>query len=317
MIRIFISIVLAWSTLVDAQSFPQKVIKITVGFAPGGGSDFVARTLAQDLSAVIGQQVIIDNKVGAGGGVAARSVAASEADGYNLLLGSAANFVINPLLSKNLPYETSDFVSVAPVARFGYALLVKKDLPLRSVAELIAYAKQNPSVLTVGSAGNGSNTHIVATAFMFTTGTSMRHIPYKGTAPALNDLMGGTIDVLFDSTPTVYSMINAGALRALAVTGPEREAVLSDLPTLSELGLKSFNASNWFAIFAPKKTPPEVVNKLNAAIQKTLSIPRVKKQFMDAGNQPIPGSPNELDQLLKSETSSYKALLSQSKITLD
>jgi tripartite-type tricarboxylate transporter receptor subunit TctC len=317
MLRYLILALCLFGLTSQAQTYPSKVIKITVGFAPGGGSDFVARTLAQDLGSVLGQQVIIDNRVGAGGGVAARTVANAEADGYTLLLGSAANFVINPLLSKNLPYETSDFVAVAPVARFGYALLVRKDLPLRSVNELIAYAKQNPSELTVGSAGNGSNTHIVATSFMSSTGMVMRHIPYKGTAPALGDLIGGTIDVLFDSTPTVYSMINAGSLRALAVTGPEREAVLADLPTLAELGVKNFNASNWFAIFAPKRTPAEVVYKLNAAIQKTLSIPRVKKQFLDSGNQPIPGSSNDLDQLLKLETATYKALFNQAKITLD
>ncbi len=307
-----------FSTLcVNAQNFPNKSIKIVVGFAPGGGSDFVARTLAQDLGAVLGQQVIVDNKVGAGGGVAARLVASSEADGYTLLLGSAANFVINPLLSKNLPYETSDFSPVAPVARFSYALLVRKDLPIRAVSDLIAFAKQNPDQLTIGSAGNGSNTHVVATAFLFSTGTRMRHIPYKGTAPALTDLMGGTIDVLFDSTPTVYAMINGGSLRALAVTGPEREAVLSELPTLAEVGLKSFNASNWFAIFAPKRTSVEVSSKINASVQKTLSLPRVKKQFIDSGNLPIAGSASDLDQLVKNETALYKTLLTNAKITLD
>jgi hypothetical protein len=319
MIRIFswslASLILSFC--VHAQNFPNKAIKVVVGFAPGGGSDFVARVLAQDLSAVLGQQVVIDNKAGAGGALAARWVASAEPDGLTLLLGSAANFVINPLLSKNLPYETSDFLPVAPVARFSYALLVRKELPVRSVAELIAFAKQNPDSLTIGSAGNGSNTHIVATAFMFTTGTQMRHIPYKGTAPALTDLMGGTIDVLFDSTPTVYSMINAGSLRALAVTGPEREAMMGELPTISELGYKSFNASNWFAIFAPKKTPVETINKLNLAIQKTLLMPKVKKQYIDSGNQPIPGSAIELDQLVKAETANYKALLSNAKISLD
>jgi len=319
MIRIFswslASLILSFC--VHAQNFPNKAIKVVVGFAPGGGSDFVARTLAQDLSATIGQQVIVDNKVGAGGGVAARFVSTAEPDGYTLLLGSAANFVINPLLSKNLPYETSDFVPVAAIARFSYALLVRKDLPLRTVAELIAFAKQNPEQLTIGSAGNGSNTHIVATAFLFATGTRMRHIPYKGTAPALTDLMGGTIDVLFDSTPTVYAMINGGSLRALAVTGPEREAVLSEVPSLAELGLKSFNASNWFAVFAPRKTAPEVISKLNASVQKTLSLPKVKKLYIDSGNQPIPGSASDLDQLVKSETALYKTLLSNAKITLD
>ena len=302
---------------VHAQTLSSKPIRIVVGFAAGGGSDFVARVLAQDLGAVLGQQVIIENKAGAGGAVAARWVASAEPDGQTLLLGSAANFVINPLLSKNLPYETNDFLPVAAVARFSYALLVRKDLPIRTVSDLIAYAKQNPEGLTVGSAGNGSNTHIVATAFMFTTGTHLRHIPYKGTAPALTDLMGGTIDVLFDSTPTVYSMINAGSLRALAVTGPEREAVLGDLPTIAEMGYKSFNASNWFAIFAPKKTPLDTVNRLNLAIQKTLLMPKVRKQYIDAGNQPIPGNSSELDQLVKNETANYKTLLSNAKITLD
>ena len=300
-----------------AQSFPSKPIKLVVGFSPGGGSDFVARALAQDMAPSLGQQVIVDNKAGAGGAIAARSVATADPDGYTLLLGSAANFVINPLLVKNLPYNVSDFVSVGAASRFNYALLVRKNLPVRSVAELVAYAKNSPDALTIGSAGNGSNTHLAAASFMAATGAKMRHIPYKGTSPALTDLMGGAIDVLFDSVPTVHGQIKSGALRALAVSGLERESVLPELPTIAELGWKQFSASNWFAVFAPKKTPSDVIDRLNTAIQKALATDRLRKLYGTSGNDPLPGTAADLAQLVIMETSAYRRLIQATAITYD
>ena len=300
-----------------AQGFPNRPLKLIVGFAAGGGSDFVARAMAQEMSAVLGQPVLIDNRAGAGGAIAARAVSGADPDGYTLLLGSAANFVINPTLLKNLPYDPADFMPVGAVARFSYVLLVRKDLPVQSVADLVAYAKRAPDALTIGSAGNGSNTHLAAAAFMAATGTKLRHVPYKGTSPALTDLMGGTIDVLFDSIPTVLGQVKSGSLRALAVAGSEREAVLPELPTVAESGGKGFSASNWFALFVPKATPQDVIVKLNAAMQKALATEKLKNQLIRSGNLPLPGSPNDLAALVARETASYRILIQSSGITAE
>lgn len=298
--------------------WPQRPVRLLVGFAPGGGSDFVARALAQDMAEYLGQPLIVDNRPGAGGAIASRAVATADADGYTLLLGSAANFVINPVLMSNLPYDAEkDFAPVGSVARFGYVLLARKGLPYTSVADVIAHAKQKPGELTIGSAGNGSNTHLAAAAFQRAAGIQLRHVPYKGTTPALTDLAGGTIDLLFDSVPTVLGQIKSGALRALATTGRAREAVLPDLPTMAEAGLPSFAASNWFAVFAPARTPTDVVARMNAAMQKALASERLRGQFASSGNIPLPGSPQALDRLVKDERAAYARLIKESGITVD
>ena len=301
-----------------AAGWPERPPRLVVGFAAGGGSDFVARALAQAVAAPLGQPVVVDNRPGAGGAIASRAVASAEPDGYTLLLGSAANFVINPVLMPNLPYDAEkDFVPVGAVARFGYVLLARKGLPDRSLAELLEHARQRPNELTIGSAGNGSNTHLAAAAFQKAAGIQLRHIPYKGTTPALTDLAGGTIDLLFDSVPTVLGQVRAGALRAVATTGTERESVLPDLPTMREAGLPGFAASNWFAVFAPARTPPEAVARFNAAMQKALASESLRAQFAASGNIALPGSAAALDRLVKEERASYARLIKESGITAE
>lgn len=310
----------ALSAALPARSaaWPDRPPRLVVGFAPGGGSDLVARALAQAITAPLGQPLVVDNRPGAGGAIATRAVAVADADGYTLLLGSAANFVINPALMPHLPYDAEkDFVPVGAVARFGYVLLARKGLPDASLAALLAHARQRPGELTIGSAGNGSNTHLAAAAFQRAAGIELRHIPYKGTTPALNDLAGGTIDLLFDSVPTVLAQVQAGALRALATTGRTRDAVLPGLPTLQEAGLPGFSASNWFAVFAPARTPAEVVVRLNAAMQDALASESLRAQFARSGNVPLPGSPAALGQLVREERESYASLIRASRITLD
>lgn len=301
-----------------AGTWPDHPPRLIVGFAAGGGSDFVARALTQAIAGPLGQPVIVDNRPGAGGAIASRAVATADADGYTLLLGSAANFVINPVLMPNLPYDAEkDFVPVGAVARFGYVLMARSGLPYASVAELIAYAKLHPGELTIGSAGNGSNTHLAAAAFQKAAGIALRHIPYKGTTPALSDLAGGNIDLLFDSVPTVLGIVRAGTIRGLATTGTQREAVLPGLPTMREAGVRGFSASNWFAVFAPAKTPPDVVARFNQAMQQALASEQLRGQFSISGNVPLGGSSEALGRLVKEERGSYTKLIRESGITAD
>jgi tripartite-type tricarboxylate transporter receptor subunit TctC len=298
--------------------FPVHPPRLIVGFAPGGGSDFIARALATEIAGPLGQPLIVENRPGAGGAIAARAAASSVPDGYTLFLGSAATFVINPVLKTDLPYDAeNDFVPVGAVARFEYVLMARPGFPYKSVAALVQHAKQHPEALTIGSAGNGSNTHLAAAAFQQAAGIRLRHIPYKGTTPALNDLAGGSIDLLFDSVPTVLGLVKAGKVTALATTGNEREALLPDLPTVMEAGVPGFTASNWFAVFAPARTPTEVVTRINAAIQKALKGEALRTQLTSTGNVPLPGSPQDLQELVKKERASYTELIRSSGIRID
>ncbi|WP_028603267.1 Bug family tripartite tricarboxylate transporter substrate binding protein [Ottowia thiooxydans] len=304
--------------LLAQPKWPVKPPKLVVGFAAGGGSDFVARALAQEIGGPLGQSLIIENRPGAGGIIAAQQAASAEPDGYTLLLGSAATFVINPVLMPNLPYDPQkDFVPVGGVARFAYLLLGRPGLETKTVQELIAFARQNPGKLTIGSAGNGSNTHLAAAAFQRAAGIQLRHIPYKGTNPALTDLRSGTIDLLFDSVPTVLGQVRAGALQALASSGKSREPLFPEIPTIAESGVPSFSASNWFAVFAPARTPPAVVATLNAAIQRALGSDKLKNQFASTGNIALPGSSTDLAQLVDEERNAYARLIKESGIRLD
>jgi tripartite-type tricarboxylate transporter receptor subunit TctC len=309
----------AVTSLARAQAgFPDHPPRLIVGFAPGGGSDFIARALASEIAGPLGQPLIVENRPGAGGAIAARAAASSAPNGYTLFLGSAATFVINPVLMTDLPYDAEkDFVPVGSVARFDYVLMTRPSLPYKTMAALIAHAKQKPGELTIGSAGNGSNTHLAAAAFQQAAGIELRHIPYKGTTPALTDLAGGNIDVLFDSVPTVLSMVKSGKVTGLATTGIEREALLPGLPTVIEAGVPAFTASNWFAIFAPARTPPDVLARINAAMQKALTGEALRTQLTSTGNVPLPGSPQDLQALVNEERASYTRLIKSSGIKID
>ncbi|WP_197513430.1 Bug family tripartite tricarboxylate transporter substrate binding protein [Bordetella bronchialis] len=266
----------------------------------------------------MGQPFIVENRPGAGGAIAARAAATSAPNGYTLFLGSAATFVINPVLMTDLPYDAEkDFVPVGSVARFEYVLMTRPDLPYRTVADLVAHARQKPGELTIGSAGNGSNTHLAAAAFQRAAGIQLRHIPYKGTTPALTDLAGGNIDLLFDSVPTVLSLVKAGKVKALATTGNAREALLPDLPTVIEAGVPGFTASNWFAVFAPARTPPGIVDRINAAMQKALTGEALRAQLTSTGNVPLPGGPRDLQVLVNEERAAYTRLIRSSGIKIE
>jgi tripartite-type tricarboxylate transporter receptor subunit TctC len=301
-----------------AQDFPNRPVRLVVGFSAGGGSDLVARILSKTLGEKLHQAVIVENLPGAGGLLATRSVAKEKPDGYTLLLGSAAAFVINPYLQKNVGYDpVNDFTPVGAVSRFDYVLLGRKGLPAGNLRTLIDHAKAHPQAMTIGSAGVGSNTHLVALAFLKQSGTELRHVPYKGTAGALNDILGGNIDVLFDSVPTVSQQVKSGALIGFATTGAKREHELPNVPTFAEAGLAGFEASNWFAVFGPKGLDPSVTGKLNSAIEASLKDPALLSVFEKSGNIPLAGSSADLAALVAKETRQYKKLIDDADIHLE
>lgn len=300
-----------------AQGFPAKPVKLVVGFSAGGGSDLVARILAKTLSEKLGQTVVVENKPGAGGVIATRGVAKEKPDGYTLLLGSAAAFVINPYMRADVGYDPiQDFTPVGSVARFEYVLLGRKNLPVSSLSELINYATSHPDGLTIGSAGIGANTHLVALRFMTEAGIKLRHIPYKGTAGALNDLLGGNIDLLFDSVPTVLGQVKTDAVKAFATTGAQRETEFPQVQTIAESGLKGFEASNWFAVFAPAGLDPAIMSTLNRAINESLNDPELLDSFKKTGNIPLIGTPSDLSELVEKETTLYKTLIDNAGIRI-
>lgn len=308
----------AWTAAGAAQAagYPDKPLKLIVGFAPGGASDALARQVAQQASERLGQQIVVENQAGAGGSLAARTLARSQPDGYTIMLGSPGSMIINPILQPGLAYDPDTFTPVSPLARISYALMVRENLGVDSVAELVALSKARPDGLTVGSAGIGSNTHLVAMSFVVGTGAQLRHIPYKGTAPAMTDLMAGNIDVLFDSVPVVLPQVRSGKIKILAVTGASREALFPDTPTVAESGWPAFSANNWFGIFAPPDTPAPVVATLNAALRATLEDGAMRERLEAVGNRPALGAPEDLAKLVDMEKRAYADIIKRTNISL-
>ncbi|MBO1018146.1 tripartite tricarboxylate transporter substrate binding protein [Achromobacter sp. SD115] len=308
--------VLAATGAARAAGYPDRPIKLIVGFAPGGASDTLARQVAQHASGKLGQQIIVENQAGAGGSLAARTLSRAGPDGYTIMLGSPGSMIINPILQPNLAYDPGKFSPISPLARISYALMVRENLGADSVARLVELSKSTPHGLTVGSAGIGSNTHLVAMSFVVGTGAQLRHIPYKGTAPAMTDLLAGNIDVLFDSIPVVLPQIQGGKIKILAVTGTGRETSFPAVPTVAESGWPAFSANNWFGIFAPPNTPAAIVQTLNAAFTATLEDNSVRELLESSGNRPTPGTPEDLAKLVQTEKQSYEKIIKQANISL-
>src|SRR4029453_1006317 len=253
---------------------PPKPVRVVVPFPAGGTTDILARAAAQKLSETWGQQAIVDNRPGAGGNIGAELVAKSAPDGYTLLMGTVGTHAINASLYPKMPYDhVKDFAPVILVAGVPNVLVVHPSLPVNSVQELIAYAKANPGKLNFASSGNGTSIHLSGELFKVMTGVQMTHVPYKGSAPALQDLIGGQVQLMFDNLPPSPPQIKAGKLRALGVTSAARAPALPDLPTIAESGLPGFEASSWFGVLVPAGTPPSIVTKLNAEIAKWLPAP--------------------------------------------
>jgi len=300
-----------------AQAYPTKSVRIVVPFPPGGGTDVVARILGQKLTENWGQQAIIENKTGASGTVGSELVAKSAPDGYTLLL-QGTQHSINLSLYKKLPYDTlKDFVPVAHVAIAPFLLIVNSSVPANSVKELIAYIKTQPNGLDYGSSGPGGGAHLAGEIFKTMAGVQMRHIPYKGGSPALTDLLGGQIPMLFDPIPTSIKHANGGRIKVLAISSGERVVAAPNVPTVAESGLPGFDVVSWFGLYAPSATPPAIVNKLNADVNRALGLPDVQDKFKEMGFSTKLMSAPEFDKHLRAEVVKFAKAIQDSGAKID
>lgn len=302
---LLISLTLLSSVQAQTSSYPDRQIKIISPFATGGIADTFSRVIAQGLSESWGQPVIVENKTGGGGNIGSDFVAKAAPDGYTLVMGNIGSHAVNPYLMKNMPYDPlRDFQPVAYVLDAEGLLVVSPDVPSRSVPELIAYIKANPGKISYGSGGVGTTSHLAGELFKSLAKVDMTHIPYKGNAPAITDLIGGQTQVMFATMPTVLPYVKTGKLRALAVIGGTRSPSLPDVPTVSET-LPGFDVSNWIGIFAPNGTPPSIVSKLNTEIVKVMQQPNVQKRLDTEGAKFKVMTPEAFGAFQKSEAQKW------------
>ena len=315
--RAFAAVLLLWSSLAWAQ-YPTKPIHLIVPFPPGGGNDTVARAIAQQISPELGQPVVIDNRPGAGGSVGAELAAKAPADGYTLFLAGVGSHVVNPNLHAKLPYDpVKDFAPVTLIASAPSVLVVNPSVPARNIAEFTAYARANPGKLNYASNGNGSAAQLAAAMYESMAGVKMVHVPYKGIAPALTDLLGGEVQLLFGTVVALVPHIQSGRLRALAVTGKKRSALIPDVPTLRESGLPEYEAGSWYGIEAPAGTPRPIIDQLNALIVKALRQPDVAKRLAAEGAEVIGSTPEEFGAHIRSELARVEKVVRAAGIRIE
>jgi tripartite-type tricarboxylate transporter receptor subunit TctC len=301
----------------SAQSYPNKTIRLLVGFPPGGGADFTARLMAMKLSETFGQQVVVDNRPGANAIIASELAAKSPADGYTLLNAVSASHAINPNFYAKLPYDAvKDFAPVTEVALTPLILVVPPSLPVSNVKELITLAKSRPGEINFASAGAGNVTHLAAELFKSMTGINIVHVPYKGSAPALVDLMAGQLSMYFDTMPSSLPHVRAGKLKALAVTSAKRSLAAPDIPTVAESGLPGYETSSWFGILAPAGTPAAVVSKLNHELVNIIRAPDTLERMKSQGLDPVGNSPEEFAAVIKGDIAKWGKVIKEAKITI-
>ena len=298
--------------------YPNKPIRLVVPFPAGGTTDVMGRLIGQQLSVRLGQQFVIDNRPGAGGSIGTDIVAKAPADGYTLLLGGVATHSINPSLYARLPYDAvKDFAAVSLLATLPNVLVVNPSLPVRSVQELVALAKAKPGALTFASGGNGTTHHLSGELFKRMAGVDMTHVPYKGNAPAIADVLGGQVSMMFDNIGNSLPHIKAGKLRALAVTGAVRAPVLPSLPTLSELGFTGFNITSWFGLFAPAGTPQPILERLNIEVNRALHDKQVRELLAGEGIEAQGNTPEQFRVFLQAEAVRWAKLVKESGAHID
>lgn len=299
-----------------ALDYPTRPVRFVVGYPAGGATDILARLVGQRLSERLGQQFVIENKPGAGNNIGTEAVVTASADGYTVLLVNPANF-INSSLYANLEFDfMRDIGGVAAFSRVPNVMTVAPGVPAKTVAEFIDYVKANPGKVYMASSGNGTSLHLSGVLFMMMTGTKMTHVPYRGAAPAITDLLGNRVQVIFDNMPSIISHIRSGALRALAVTTAERSPQLPDVPTIAET-VPGYEASALFGMGAPKKTPPEVVAKLNHEINQILTEPNIKERFAELGGDPLIKTPEEFTAMMQAETDKWGKVVKATGLRID
>jgi tripartite-type tricarboxylate transporter receptor subunit TctC len=311
------ALLLAGASLAQAQSYPSKPIRLIVPWPPGGGVDTTGRMIAQPLSVRLGQPVVVENRPGAGGNIGTESAARAAPDGYSLLMGSISPNAANIHLYSRLGFDPAkDFVPITFVASVPNILVVPASAPVNNVQELIALAKANPGKLTYGSGGVGSSQHLAATMFRTAAKIDILHVPYKGTAPAEADLVGGHISLMLDTT-TCLPFIAAGKMKALAVASKSRNPALPDVPTFDEVGLPGVYASSWYGLMAPAGTPPDIIARLNAETNQILRSPETRKRLSDFGAEIGGGTPEDFGKFIASETKRYEEIVRLSGARLD
>jgi tripartite-type tricarboxylate transporter receptor subunit TctC len=294
-----------------ADVYPTRPIRMVVGFAPGGGTDLTARPVAQKLSELLGQQVIVENRPGAAGNIATEQVARAAPDGYTILMGTIAALAINPSLYGNLKFDPeTDFAPVIQVVDATNILALHPSVRANSVQELIALAKQTS--LSAGSSGIGATGHLAIELFNLMAGVKLVHVPYKGGAPAMTDLVGGQVQLVFATAASAVPQIKAGRIKGIAVTTARRSALMPELPTLSEAGLPGFDANNWYGIVVPARTPRAIINQLNAEVTKILNMPDVRTTLFNQGLDPAPGTPEQFGAYIRSERIKWAKVIKES-----
>jgi tripartite-type tricarboxylate transporter receptor subunit TctC len=319
MLRILLAIIalIGVAGLASAQSYPSRQVRIVVPFPPGGTSDILARTIGTRLSAPLGQAVVVENRPGAGGNIAADHVAKSAPDGYTLIMGTSS-LAISQSLYKKLTYNlVQDFAPITQAVNYTNLLVVHPSAGVSSVSELLALAKAKPNALSYGTAGNGTPPHMTGELFKAYTGASILHIPYKGGAPAIADLVAGQIPMMFDNVPPLLPHVRSGRIKPLAVTSLARIQVLPDVPTLHELGLKDFDAVGWNGLLAPAGTPREIIARLNAEVVRVLRTPEVRDQLTSQGADIVGNSPEEFSAWIKAEVKKWADVVKVSGAKID
>jgi tripartite-type tricarboxylate transporter receptor subunit TctC len=303
--------ILSIGTAFSAEPYPVRPIRMIVGFAPGGGTDLTARPVAQKLSELLGQQVIVENRPGAAGNIATEQVARAAPDGYTLLMGTIAALAINPGLYGNLRFDPeTDLAPVIQVVDATNVLALHPSVPANSVKELIALAKEKS--LSAGSSGIGATGHLAIELFNLMAGVKLVHVPYKGGGPAMSDLVGGQVNLIFATTASSIPHLKSGRIKGIAVTTAKRSALLPDLPTISEAGLPGFDANNWYGLVVPAKTPRAIIDQLNAEVTKVLNMPDVRTTLFNQGLDPAPGTPEQFGAYIKAERAKWAKVIKES-----
>lgn len=318
--RNLIALALAGAVVLPAaaqEKYPARPVTIVVPQAPGGANDSIARVIAQKLTEQMGQPFVIDNRPGAGGNVGTVAAAKARPDGYTLMLTADSSMVINPSLYKNTGFDPlKDFEPVGPVATAGYVLVANGNFPAKNVSELVALAKQQPGKINIGSAGNGTLNHLIGEMLSRQTGIEMVHVPYKGAAAAVTDLIGGQVQVSVQSLPSSIAHIRAGKIKVLGVVNLKRVPALPDAPTIGET-IKGFGATPWYGMFAPAGTPKSVVQQLNAEINKALESKDVQEKLAGVGTEPYPGSPEKLAAVVREDLPRWAKIVKESGASID